>query len=305
MKIFAIVVTYNRLELLKKSIGALRRQQRLDQIVVVNNGSNDGTKEWLDGQQDLHVIHQENVGGSGGFHTGIKVAYDEGADWIWCMDDDVFPKDGCLDELLRLVALEETQLDHKKPLGILAPRRLMNGETFTHEFRRYNLTNPLGSLHAEKLSGEETTPIEIVGCDFEGPFISRSVVEKIGLPNRELFIFYDDTEYCLRAHLAGFRLLYVPSAVMDKHAFFSEDSWAVRNQKKKWKRYYQVRNSAYLNHHYGKNWGVRYLRSWISGMGYVIPALLSMPFSKAWRPKDLMMLHRAYYDGINERLGKR
>lgn len=305
MKIFAIVVTYNRLELLKKSIGALRRQQCLDQILVVNNGSNDGTKEWLNGQQDLHVIHQENVGGSGGFHTGIKVAYDEGADWIWCMDDDVFPKDGCLDELLRLVALEETQLSHKKPLGILAPRRVMKGKTFTHEFRRYNLTNPLGSLHAEKLSDEETTPTEIVGCDFEGPFISRSVVEKIGLPNRELFIFYDDTEYCLRAHLAGFRLLYVPSAVMDKHAFFSEDSWAVRNQKKKWKRYYQVRNSAYLNHHYGKNWGVRYLRSWISGMGYVIPALLSMPFSKAWRPKDLMMLHRAYYDGINERLGKR
>lgn len=305
MKIFAIVVTYNRLELLKKSIGALHRQQHLDQIIVVNNGSNDGTKEWLDGQQDLHVIHQENVGGSGGFHTGIKVAYDEGADWIWCMDDDVFPKDGCLDELVSLVALENTQLDHKKPLGILAPRRVMNGKTFTHEFRRYNLTNPLSSLHAEKLSGEETTPTEIVGCDFEGPFISRSVVEKIGLPNRELFIFYDDTEYCLRAHLAGFRLLYVPSAVMDKHAFFSEDSWAVRNQKKKWKRYYQVRNSAYLNHHYGKNWGVRYLRSWISGMGYVIPALLSMPFSKAWRPKDLMMLHRAYYDGINERLGKR
>lgn len=152
MKIFAIVVTYNRLELLKKSIGALRRQQRLDQIVVVNNGSNDGTKEWLDGQADLQVIHQENVGGSGGFHTGIKVAYDEGADWIWCMDDDVFPKDGCLDELLSLVALENTQLDRKKPLGILAPRRVMNGKTFTHEFRRYNLTNPLGSLHAEKLS---------------------------------------------------------------------------------------------------------------------------------------------------------
>lgn len=304
MKIFAIVVTYNRLELLKKNIGALRRQHRLDRIVVVNNGSNDGTKEWLDGQHDLQAVHQENVGGSGGFHTGIKVAYDEGADWMWCMDDDVFPKDGCLDELLSLVALEETRLNCKNPPGILAPRRVMGGKTLTHEFRRYNLTNPLGSLHAERLCGEETTPTEIVGCDFEGPLISRAVVGKIGLPNRELFIFYDDTEYCLRAHLAGFRLLYVPSAVMDKHAFFSEDSWAVRNQKKKWKRYYQVRNSAYLNHHYGKNWGVRYLRSWISGMGYVIPALLSMPFSKAWRPKDLMMLHRAYYDGINERLGK-
>ena len=92
---------------------------------------------------------------------------------------------------------------------------------------------------------------------------------------------------------------------MDKHKFFTDDSWTTRNQKKKWKRYYQVRNEAYMNHHYGKNWGVRYLRSWIGVMGYVIPAIVTMPFTKAWQPKDLTMLHRAYHDGIAEKLGKR
>lgn len=305
MKIIALVVTYNRLDLLKKSIQALRRQQRLDRIIVVNNGSNDGTQEWLAAQPDIHTIHQENVGGSGGFYTGIKAAYNEGADWIWCMDDDVFPKDDCLDQLLKQVETENEKSNNKRPVGILAPKRTVAGKTFCHEFCRYNFTNPLTSMHAQKLSGHETQTTEIVGCDFEGPFISRAVVETIGLPNRELFIFYDDTDYCLRAHLAGFRLLYVPTALMDKHQFFADESWTSRNRKKKWKRYYQVRNSAYLNHHYGKNWGVRYLRSWINAMGYVVPALLSMPFSKAWQPKDLIMLHRAYYDGINERLGKR
>ena len=181
----------------------------------------------------------------------------------------------------------------------------MEGQVFTHEFRQYNFTNPFGSMHGGKLKGSETETTEIVGCDFEGPFISRAVVEKIGLPNKELFIFCDDTDYCLRAHLAGFKLLYVPDALMDKHKFFTDDSWTTRNQKKKWKRYYQVRNEAYMNHHYGKNWGVRYLRSWIGVMGYVIPAIVTMPFTKAWQPKDLMMLHRAYHDGIAEKLGKR
>lgn len=228
MKITAVVVTYNRCELLKKGIESLRRQKRLEEIIVVNNGSIDGTADWLSCQSDLKVITQENVGGSGGFYTGIKAAYDDGADWIWCMDDDVFPRPDSLDHLL-----DEAQKYSYEQIGILSPRRIMDDKVFTHEFRRYDFSNPVGSMHAMKLTGDETKPTEIVGCDFEGPLISRAVVSKIGLPNKDLFIFCDDTDYCLRAHLAGFTLVYVPDAVMDKHKFFSGDSWTERNRKKK------------------------------------------------------------------------
>lgn len=298
MKITAVVVTFNRLELLKQGIECLRKQQKLTGIIVVNNGSTDGTREWLDAQPGLLVVHQDNVGGSGGFYTGIERAYSEGADWIWCMDDDVFPHPDCLDRLLPYTDRPE--------VGILSPRRLLEGKVFTHEFRHFNFTNPVGSLHGRKLAKQQVNQAtEIVGADFEGPFISRRVVEKIGLPNRELFIFCDDTDYCLRTHLAGFKLLYIPEALMDKHKFFSNDTWTSRNRKKKWKRYYQVRNEAYLNHHYGRNFGVRYLRSFIGVAGYIIPALLSMPFTDAWQWKDLSMLWTAYQDGIHERLGKR
>lgn len=298
MKITAVVVTFNRLELLKQGIECLRKQQKLTGIIVVNNGSTDGTREWLNAQPGLLVVHQDNVGGSGGFYTGIERAYSEGADWIWCMDDDVFPRPDCLDRLLPYTDRPE--------VGILSPRRLLEGKVFTHEFRHFNFTNPVGSLHGRKLAKQQVNQAtEIVGADFEGPFISRRVVEKIGLPNRELFIFCDDTDYCLRAHLAGFKLFYIPEALMDKHKFFSNDTWTSRNRKKKWKRYYQVRNEAYLNHHYGRNFGVRYLRSFIGVAGYIIPALLSMPFTEAWQWKDLSMLWTAYQDGIHERLGKR
>lgn len=298
MKIIAVVVTYNRLELLQKGIGMLRMQPDLSSIIVVNNGSTDNTRQWLDSQTDLTVIHQDNVGGSGGFHTGIRHAYDEGADWIWCMDDDVFPRPDCLAQLLRHAT--------DPSVGILSPRRLMEGKVFTHEFQRFDFSHPFASMHGGKLSRLQVDgPTPIVGCDFEGPFISRRVVERIGLPNRDLFIFCDDTDYCLRAHLAGFGLLYVPAALMDKHRFFSNDTWTTRNQKKKWKRYYQIRNEAYLNHHYGRNFGVRYLRSLIGVAGYVVPALLTMPFSSAWQWRDLSMLWQAYQHGIHEQLGKR
>ena len=92
MNIIAVVVTYNRMELLKRNIRCLQQNKPISSIVIVNNGSTDGTTEWLAAQEGLTVINQTNVGGAGGFYTGIQYAYQAGADWIWCMDDDVFPR---------------------------------------------------------------------------------------------------------------------------------------------------------------------------------------------------------------------
>ncbi|MGM9843392.1 MAG: glycosyltransferase family 2 protein [Muribaculaceae bacterium] len=297
MKISAVVVTYNRINLLKRTVDCLRANGPVNEIVVVNNGSTDGTAEWLDSQEDIHVIHQENVGGSGGFYTGIDYAYNSGADWIWCMDDDVFPRADCMERLL-------DHIDNPE-IGILAPRRLIDGEIFCHDFQGYNLTNPFSSMYTGRIDNSAVNgPIFIAGTAFEGPFIRREVVEKIGLPTRDLFIFCDDTDYCIRTLQAGYKILYVPDALMDKQKFFSNDDWAERNRKKKWKRYYQARNSAYLNHHYGKNWGVKYLRGFINVFGSIATAFFTAPFSKAWSYKDIPILWRAYRDGVNEKLGK-
>lgn len=300
MKVIAVVVTYNRLELLKRTIGSLRRNEPLNGVVVVNNGSTDGTGTWLADEVDgwLQVVTQENVGGSGGFHTGISYACREGADWIWCMDDDVFPRPDCLSNLLAQTGWPG--------VGVMAPRRLLEGRVFSNDFTAYNLTNPFASMYIGKGAGlHAEDPAEIVGTAFEGLFVKRETVERIGLPNKELFIFCDDTDYCLRAVQAGYKILYVPQALMDKHRFFAaNDGWAARNRQKKWKRYYQVRNSTYLNHHYGRNWAVRYLRGFIGMAGYWVTALLTIPFTDAWQWGDLSRLWRAYSDGLHERLGK-
>ena len=296
MNIIAVVVTYNRLELLKRNISCLRRNKPLDAIVVVNNGSTDGTAEWLAAQPALTVISQANVGGSGGFYTGIRKACELGADWIWCMDDDVFPRPDCLEHLLKHVG--------NPRVGILAPRRLMGGEIYTNDFQGLNLTNPFTSLYKGKLAKREITgPTEICGTAFEGPFIRREVVDKIGLPKKELFIFCDDTDYCIRTVQAGYTILYIPDALMDKEKFFTNDTWAERNRKKKWKRFYQVRNSAYLNHHYGRNWAVKYLRGFNGVIGYMLMALLTCPFSDAYRWSDIGKFWKVYRDGVGERLG--
>lgn len=296
MKVIAVVVTYNRSQLLKRNIACLRKNSP-HAIIVVNNGSTDDTGEWLAEQTDLIVITQANVGGSGGFYTGIQQAMERGADWIWCMDDDVFPRPDCLSNLLDHTASEE--------VGILAPRRLMEGNIFTNDFQAVNLTNPFTSMYKKKLKKQVINkPVEILGTAFEGLFIRKEAVEKIGLPNKDLFIFCDDTDYCLRAVLAGYKILYIPSALMDKEKFFSNDTWNERNKKKKWKRFYQIRNSTYLNHHYGINWGVKYIRGFNGVIGYIAIALFTCPFSDAYSLKDIAKLWKAYQDGIKEKLGR-
>ena len=296
MKVIAVVVTYNRSQLLKRNIACLRKNSP-HAIIVVNNGSTDDTGEWLAEQTDLIVITQANVGGSGGFYTGIQQAMERGADWIWCMDDDVFPRPDCLSNLLDHTASEE--------VGILAPRRLMEGNIFTNDFQAVNLTNPFSSMYKKKLKKQVINkPVEILGTAFEGLFIRKETVEKIGLPNKDLFIFCDDTDYCLRAVLAGYKSLYIPSALMDKEKFFSNDTWNERNKKKKWKRFYQIRNSTYLNHHYGRNWGVKYIRGFNGVIGYIAIALFTCPFSDAYSLKDVAKLWKAYQDGIQEKLGR-
>lgn len=297
MNIIAVVVTYNRRELLKRNIACLRLNTPVSSIVVVNNGSTDGTGAWLDEQEDLTVVHQENVGGSGGFYRGIQYAYQAGADWIWCMDDDVFPRPDCMEYLLPYT--------HEPGVGILAPRRLMAGQIFTNDFQKVNLSNPFASMYQQKLKKQVVNgPVDICGTAFEGLCISRKAVAEIGLPNKELFIFCDDTDYCLRAVLAGFRILYIPSALMDKEKFFSNDNWEERSRKKKWKRFYQVRNSTYLNHHYGRNWWVRYLRGFNGMLGYLLVALFTCPFKNVYTLNDVAKFWQAYRDGIHEKLGR-
>ena len=103
----AVVVTYNRKALLEKVIRSLLAQTvEIGRIIIVNNGPTDGTGEWLAAEYGndprFDVVTQENVGGSGGFYRGIQEASKEKCDWIWCMDDDVFPRENCLETLLNV-----------------------------------------------------------------------------------------------------------------------------------------------------------------------------------------------------------
>jgi len=90
--------------MLKKSIQEIRSQiHEPHRILVVNNGSKDGTQEWLATQKDLIVINQENTGSEGGFFTCLDTGYKLGYDWIMTLDDDIVLEERCIESILSSV----------------------------------------------------------------------------------------------------------------------------------------------------------------------------------------------------------
>lgn len=296
----AVVVTFNRRNLLKRCLEHLRRQTvRLDSIIVVNNGSTDGTADWLDSQTDLKVIHQDNVGGSGGFYRGIQQAYDDGYDWIWCMDDDVYPEPDCLEQLLK-------QDDEKT--GMLCPLKMQEGKVFIAERKQFILSNPFKSFRTGYLSTKDVQDVDFVyieGISFEGPLIKYDVVKRIGFPNKDLFLLYDDSDYSYRTVLAGYQIKLVTKAILNKELFYSNDDKSTIIQKNKWKLYYHIRNTTYFYRKYGKNSWVRVIRPLRVLLQYTTYALKNIPFNRKYNFKDLILFWDAYRDGLKERLGKR
>lgn len=247
-RIAAIVITFNRIEFLKELINALRHQTRkLDAIIVINNNSSDGTKEWLDNQSDLIVIHQENVGSSGGQHTGFKYAFEQGYDYIWAMDDDVEPVENCLENLIVNISGNR----------IHAPLRFQpDGKVFFNEAVSYNLTNPFKSfwngIITEKDINQEEIPVS--GLTFEGPIFPRQIIEKIGFPDKKFFIYGDDTEYMLRAKKYGAETILIKKAHLNRKL-----NPVDKLQNYGWKYYYAVRNLIAINVLHG-NLSVRLIR---------------------------------------------
>ncbi|REC47080.1 glycosyltransferase family 2 protein [Chryseobacterium pennipullorum] len=204
--ICAVVVTYNRLEFLKECIqGILDQTTPPDRIIIVNNGSTDGTEAYLKTlhQPQIEIVTQENIGGAGGFHTGIKKAYESGYGWIWVMDDDVEPFKDCLENLLHYKELSKCI----HPLRIFSD----NNEIFKWE-HYFDHRTCMPILH-HNISLEHKDYCYVNTACFEGMLIHRDIVEKIGFPKKEYFIAGDDTEYGILANLYT-NVMYTKTAVM-------------------------------------------------------------------------------------------
>ncbi|QJD80456.1 glycosyltransferase [Spirosoma rhododendri] len=200
--IATLIVTYNRLSDLKVCVSCIREQtHQPNAVYVINNGSNDGTDEWLAQQPDLTVVTQANLGGAGGFATGIERAYNDGYDEIWCMDDDCVPTP---DALKNLVESPNIGPGIKNCVSI----NVKNHEELAFFVRQNNKDYQ----RVSDMDGYDL--IYGVASLFNGTLISSEVIKAIGVPDKKLFIWGDEVEYMTRAMKNHFPVVTVPTSLL-------------------------------------------------------------------------------------------
>jgi rhamnopyranosyl-N-acetylglucosaminyl-diphospho-decaprenol beta-1,3/1,4-galactofuranosyltransferase len=260
-----VVVTYNRADLLVGMLAGLATQTRLpDAVLVVDNASTDHTAQVLADAPDvlpLEVVHTEaNLGGAGGFHLGVRRAFEAGWDRVWLMDDDVVPATDCLEVLMA------TDAD-----CLMAVREDRAGNLVEKSALRFDLSNPLAikpktamveTTYVTREAMPERVPLENVA--FEGFMVRRSVVEQVGFPDPGFFIFYDDVDYALRIRRAGFTIWGLRDARLVRQLDFDQ-----QHDLSGWKGFYMYRNLFVVHERYGSNPLVR-LKPWLVALVVVL-----------------------------------
>lgn len=208
--ICAVVVTYNRKNLLLSCLEALEKQiYPLSHIVVVNNASTDGTMEllhqngWVNNSKFTLINLDYNQGGAGGFYEGIKFAYQNNFDYIWLMDDDGYPEENCLFELMSYI----------KEDNYIGPLVLNKENTRELTFTlRLPKSNKVLSNYDDIDKTDDKDIIHDVVMPFNGILFSKKLVEDLGYPLKQYFIWGDDMEYTWRARRKGFKIFTVKKA---------------------------------------------------------------------------------------------
>ena len=247
-----VVVTYNRADLLAVMLDGLAKLETpADAVIVVDNASSDHTAEVLDASTlaGLQVVTSpENLGGAGGFHLGVRAAYEQGFDRIWLMDDDVVPAPDCLTVLL---AQDEDCL--------MAVRENTDGSLIELAATRFDLSNPLAIKPKQasvltQFRTRENMPerVRLENVAFEGFMVRRRVIDAVGLPDPSFFIFYDDVDFALRARRAGFDIWAIRDARLVRQLDFSQ-----QHDLSSWKGFYMYRNLFVVHFRYGENALVR------------------------------------------------
>ena len=269
----AIVVTYNRLELLKEGIDALLSQTYPCDILIVDNASTDETPIWAKEFASAHSSAQSpaavfyentgaNLGGAGGFNYGMRRGVEMGYDFVWIMDDDAIAQPNALKELHKCAQQMQT------PFGFLASVVYWTDGSLCEMNRQRTPSHYLVKEDVDNaLKENKLIPIET--ATFVSLLIPKETILIVGLPIKEFFIWSDDVEYTVRITVTNkMPAFIVPTSGIVHKTKNNAGSDIVHDDAERIDRYrYAVRNGNYAYRRYGARHYCGYLfnlfKSWI------------------------------------------
>jgi GT2 family glycosyltransferase len=237
-RVVAVVVTWNRIELLRESIDAVRAQTHPPTaIVVVDNASTDGTAALLESPygEQLDVVRlSQNTGGAGGFAVGVERALGHHPDLVWLLDDDTVPTPTAAEELVRAWA------------GYQGPERpaVLASKVVWTDGRDHPMNTPRakpGASAEEHRAAADVGAIPVRSASFVSIACDAARIRERGLPVAAYFLWNDDFEYSTRLIRDGVGLYCPASVVVHKtKAFGSTDADPGERF------YYEVRNKLWV-----------------------------------------------------------
>ncbi|HIW49545.1 MAG TPA: glycosyltransferase family 2 protein [Candidatus Blautia intestinavium] len=238
-KVAIIIVTYNRCIMLQECLEALFKQTYSSfEIILVDNHSSDGTSELASGiarsDSRLHYFRQDtNLGGAGGYCYGICQAEKLRCDYVWLMDDDAV----CEARALEYLMTAGSQL---KNWGFLS------GKVLWTDWSLCKMNIP---LFIKGTSGQLYSQVR--KATFVSLLIPWKVIQHVGLPIKEFFIWGDDQEYTERISRL-FPCFYIAQSVVVHHTAQNTGSDIVYDSLDRLDRYYyKYRNEWYISRRNG------------------------------------------------------
>lgn len=296
LKVAAVFATMNRAGTALACVRALAAQTRPPELVIVaDNCSSDDTVAALESLSDLPfelLVHRmaENRGNAGGVEEIMELAFAKGADSVWILDDDSWPRPRALEAMFAKpwdphVVRHPLQIDPKTN-RFTWPLQVDDGAG------GWKLIDTVLGLPAGDFIKSRIT--------WTGALVPREVRERTGPVNGALFIRGEDEEYPWRFEQAGFQQEAVRNAILDhpgpdsmlhwqlfgKHFFFERGL-------ADWKFYYKVRNMVWLK---------RRQSGWLGAIR--MAAVYTLAAVLLDGPGRIPLLKIAVLDGWNSRLGK-
>lgn len=241
MDVATVVVTYNRLELLKENIHALLNQSECCDILLIDNASTDGTKNYIDSLNEPRIKYFNtgaNLGGAGGFAKGIGIGEALGYRYLWIMDDDSIPESNALRSLVDKARLLKDEFSFLSSLVYW-----IDGTLFPMNLPNVDYKNQM-DVEFDKISKYKVAPIQ--SASFVGCFVNTEISKKSGLPISEFFIYGDDVEYTNRLRKKSCAYLDLDSVIIHKAPSKAGADIAVASADRIDRFYYQSRNGMYI-----------------------------------------------------------
>jgi rhamnosyltransferase len=300
ISIAAVTVAYNGRHVLGRHITALLGQtRRIDEIIVVNNGSNDQTAEFLRSSfPAVKVIEiPTNTGVGGGFSAGPEyAAAAQKHDWVWLFDQDSVPRENCLEMLLNGLKHLTGNSDE---VAILAP-------AWSNPGAKGGSSGLLWRNGWVCARADGASPVSFVDSVISsGTLIRREALERVGLPRADFFMDFVDHEHCLRLRRHDYKIVVVRDSILD-HTLgdprqvrilgFSK-TW---NGHVPWREYYMTRNEIFTIWQYYPDWKCK-----ISAVRRLFRHAIGVILFGNKKIKCLRMMCLGFTDGLSGRLGIR